>query len=63
MRDAKADALAHAPATGKPAVVATGNIGCMTHLAPVLDAPIVHLAELIDWATGGPMPNSMSKLI
>ncbi|MCZ6605343.1 MAG: glycolate oxidase subunit GlcF [Alphaproteobacteria bacterium] len=52
LRDAKAAALQ----AGTPDVVVTGNIGCMSHLAPVLDAPIVHLAEIIDWATGGPRP-------
>jgi glycolate oxidase iron-sulfur subunit len=37
-------------------VVAAANIGCMTQLAPVVDAPIVHPVELLDWATGGPKP-------
>ena len=32
--------------------VATGNIGCMRQLAPVLDATIVHLVQLLDWARG-----------
>lgn len=45
----------------KPDVVATGNIGCMVQLgngfAGVGAAvPIVHTVELIDWATGGPIP-------
>ena len=38
--------------------VATGNIGCMRQLAPVLDAPIVHLVQLLDWATGGDRPRA-----
>jgi len=37
-------------------VVAAGNIGCIAQLAPVLDAPVVHPVELLDWATGGPKP-------
>ncbi len=52
LRDRKAG---HINAVGA-AVVAAGNVGCMTQLAPVLDAPIVHPVELLDWATGGPRP-------
>ena len=37
-------------------VIATSNIGCITQLASGLDTPVVHVAELLDWATGGPMP-------
>jgi glycolate oxidase iron-sulfur subunit len=37
-------------------VTATGNIGCLHHLAGALDGPIVHTVELLDWATGGPRP-------
>ncbi|MDB5456127.1 MAG: glcF [Caulobacter sp.] len=37
-------------------VVATGNIGCMTHLEGDGSPPFVHTAELLDWATGGPRP-------
>jgi glycolate oxidase iron-sulfur subunit len=42
-----------------PAVVASGNIGCMTQLAPALGVPVVHTVELLDWATGGPKPPAM----
>ena len=52
LRDRKAANIA---ATGAK-VVAAGNIGCMTQLAPVLDAAIIHPVELLDWATGGPRP-------
>ncbi|MDR3509362.1 MAG: glycolate oxidase subunit GlcF [Caulobacteraceae bacterium] len=38
------------------AVVATGNIGCITQLNALADAPVVHTLELLDWATGGPKP-------
>jgi glycolate oxidase iron-sulfur subunit len=34
--------------------IATGNIGCMTQLAGATEAPVVHIAELLDWAQGGP---------
>jgi len=37
-------------------IIATGNIGCATHLAQKADIPIVHTVELLDWATGGPAP-------
>jgi glycolate oxidase iron-sulfur subunit len=55
LRDRKA---ANIDAT-QAAVVAAGNVGCMAQLAPVLDAPIVHPVELLDWATGGPKPAAM----
>jgi len=42
------------------AVVAAGNIGCMTQLRPVLSAPVVHPVELLDWATGGPKPAAVT---
>ena len=42
-------------------VVAAGNIGCMAQLAPVLDAPVVHPVELLDWATGGPRPANLRR--
>jgi glycolate oxidase iron-sulfur subunit len=47
--------LAHIEAT-EPQIVASGNIGCITHLAAATDLPVVHTAELLDWATGGPKP-------
>jgi glycolate dehydrogenase iron-sulfur subunit len=40
-------------------LVATGNIGCITQLAPGCRVPIVHTIELLDWATGGPMPKAL----
>ena len=55
LRDRKAANIA----ATTPAVVATGNIGCMAQLADALDAPIVHTVELLDWATGGPKPSGM----
>jgi glycolate oxidase iron-sulfur subunit len=39
-----------------PAVVAAGNIGCITQLKAAVDVPVVHTVELLDWATGGPAP-------
>ena len=42
-------------------VVAAGNIGCMTQLAGDAPLPVVHTVELLDWATGGPMPKALTR--
>jgi glycolate oxidase iron-sulfur subunit len=47
-------------ASVKPAVVAAGNIGCITQLATGAGVPVVHTVELLDWATGGPRPAALS---
>jgi glycolate oxidase iron-sulfur subunit len=44
----------------RPAVVAAGNIGCITQLAAGLPVPVVHTVELLDWATGGPRPPALA---
>ena len=45
-------------AAAEPDVLVSGNIGCLQHLATGqgLTQPILHLAELLDWAEGGPRP-------
>ncbi len=43
-----------------PDLVATGNIGCITQLALGSPVPVVHTVELLDWATGGPMPSALA---
>ena len=43
----------------KPDLIATGNIGCMTQIGKGTAIPIVHTVELLDWATGGPMPEAL----
>jgi len=45
-------------AAATPDVLVSGNIGCLQHLAAGqgLTQPILHLAELLDWAEGGPRP-------
>ncbi len=55
LRDRK---LANIAKTG-PQVIATGNIGCMVQLAGGTDTPVVHTVELLDWATGGPLPKAL----
>ncbi|WP_083480981.1 glycolate oxidase subunit GlcF, partial [Jannaschia donghaensis] len=39
-----------------PDVIAAGNIGCMMQIGSGASVPIVHTVELLDWATGGPIP-------
>jgi glycolate oxidase iron-sulfur subunit len=45
----------------EPDVIAAGNIGCMTQIASGTAIPVVHSVELIDWATGGPMPELLVR--
>jgi glycolate oxidase iron-sulfur subunit len=45
----------------RPQLISTGNIGCMMQIGSGTGLPIVHTAELLDWATGGPKPPSLSK--
>lgn len=52
LRDRK---VANIKATGA-AVVATGNIGCITQIANRAGMPIVHTVELLNWAYGGDRP-------
>ena len=40
----------------KPDLIAAGNIGCITQIGLGTQIPIVHTAELLDWACGGPAP-------
>jgi glycolate oxidase iron-sulfur subunit len=46
-------------AATRPDVIATGNIGCITHIAEGTDTPILHTVELLDWAYGGPKPDAL----
>ncbi len=42
-----------------PEAVAAGNIGCIQQIAAGIDVPVLHTAELLDWATGGPKPAAL----
>lgn len=42
-----------------PDIVAAGNLGCMVQIGRFAARPIVHTVELLDWATGGPMPEAL----
>jgi glycolate oxidase iron-sulfur subunit len=46
-----------------PDVIAAGNIGCITQLAAGSAIPVVHTVELLDWATGGPVPEPLVALM
>ena len=43
-------------ARARAEVMVAGNVGCLEHLAGGLELPMIHTAELLDWATGGPLP-------
>ncbi|MDB5438720.1 MAG: glycolate oxidase iron-sulfur subunit [Caulobacteraceae bacterium] len=45
-----------------PQVIATGNIGCMVQIGSRASVPVVHTVELLDWASGGPLPPAMAGL-
>lgn len=57
----KARKAANLAAT-RPQVVAAGNIGCMMQIGSAMETPVVHTAELLDWATGGPKPAKLAGL-
>lgn len=45
-----------------PDVIAAGNIGCITQIGGGTALPVVHTVELLDWATGGPVPEPLAGL-
>jgi glycolate oxidase iron-sulfur subunit len=51
--------LANIALTGA-AVVAAGNVGCIAQIAAQALVPVVHTVELLDWASGGPMPRALA---
>ena len=46
------------------AAVVTGNIGCLTQIAGGLDddrdPPVLHTVEILDWVTGGRLPEGLA---
>jgi glycolate oxidase iron-sulfur subunit len=44
-----------------PDIISAGNIGCMMQIGSATEVPIVHTVELLDWATGGPVPPAMTR--
>ncbi|MGA0532368.1 glycolate oxidase subunit GlcF [Hansschlegelia sp. KR7-227] len=55
LRDRKVANLERA----QPEAIAAGNIGCLTQIRSGTGVPCVHTAELLDWATGGPLPEAL----
>jgi glycolate oxidase iron-sulfur subunit len=55
LRDRKVANLERA----QPEAIAAGNIGCLTQIRSGTAVPCVHTAELLDWATGGPLPEAL----
>jgi len=53
--------VAHLERT-RPDVIATGNIGCLMQIGEHTAVPVVHTVELLDWATGGPVPPALAHL-
>ncbi len=49
----------HIAGTGA-AAIAAGNLGCMTQIALYTGLPVLHTVELLDWATGGPLPEALN---
>ena len=45
-----------------PQAIAAGNIGCMIQIGTATKVPVVHTAELLDWATGGPRPRALGAV-
>jgi glycolate oxidase iron-sulfur subunit len=46
-----------------PDVIAAGNIGCITQIGGGTAIPVVHTVELLDWASGGPVPEPLQGLV
>jgi glycolate oxidase iron-sulfur subunit len=42
-----------------PDAIAAANIGCIAQIAAGTAIPVLHPVELIDWATGGPVPERL----
>ncbi|HEY0300756.1 MAG TPA: glycolate oxidase subunit GlcF [Rhizomicrobium sp.] len=48
-------------ASVEPDIVAASNFPCLNHLSGPDAPPLVHLAELVDWAEGGPVPVALAE--
>ena len=46
----------------RPDVIAAGNIGCLMQIGQTAGVPVVHTVALLDWATGGPMPQALGGM-
>ena len=52
---------AHIESAGA-AAVAAGNLGCLAQLGRFTGLPMLHTVDLLDWATGGPLPAALNGL-
>jgi glycolate oxidase iron-sulfur subunit len=59
LRQRKADTLM----ATRPDIIAAGNLGCMMQIGQATDVPLVHTVELLDWATGGPVPPALGAWV
>lgn len=61
LRERKRAAIARAA----PDLAVTSNVGCLVHLNGDgrEGVPFVHVIELVDWATGGPVPPALTERI
>jgi glycolate oxidase iron-sulfur subunit len=46
-----------------PDVIAAGNIGCAMQIGTRTKIPVLHTVELLDWATGGPIPPALCETV
>ncbi len=46
----------------KSDAAATGNLGCITQISSGMVLPVLHTVELLDWATGGPLPAAVKSI-
>lgn len=49
----------------RPDIIVSSNIGCMTQISTTMGKdkiPVVHLAEMVDWASGGEIPGAVNHL-
>ena len=42
-------------------VIATGNVGCAMQIGSHAKSPVLHIVELLDWASGGPVPRALTQ--
>ena len=43
-------------------LIVTGNVGCALQIGKHSKLPVVHTVELLDWATGGPLPPALRAI-
>ncbi|MEO1695411.1 MAG: heterodisulfide reductase-related iron-sulfur binding cluster, partial [Pseudomonadota bacterium] len=46
-----------------PDAIAAGNLGCMIQIGGATATPVVHTVALLDWATGGEVPDALEPMV